>query len=131
MRSCIGNRLLSSGEKDEAELVAHTESDSDLMDMLARAATDIGLEWNPPPCLERSRLDDWFLRAARSFQQSSAPLPSQKCMRRFSSCGRHLSHPKASATHTTLDSGAFKGYVEIPQVESAIAVHLCPQGAAT
>lgn len=75
MRSCIGNRLLSSGEKDEAELVAHTESDSDMTAMLARAAAGIGLEWNPPPCLECSRLDDWFLGAARGLQQSSAPLP--------------------------------------------------------
>ncbi|KTG39033.1 hypothetical protein cypCar_00039582 [Cyprinus carpio] len=34
------------------------ESDAELTAMLSRAAESIGLEWNPPPCPERSRLDD-------------------------------------------------------------------------
>ncbi|MGL5830113.1 MAG: hypothetical protein ACRC0L_11165, partial [Angustibacter sp.] len=32
---------------------------------------------------------------------------------------------------TTLDGGAARGYEEVPQVERAVAVHLCPQNAAT
>ncbi len=38
--------------------------------------------------------------------------------------------PSASSVLTTIDSGAAQGYVEIPQVERAIAMQLCPQGAA-
>lgn len=41
------------------------------------------------------------------------------------------SHFAASSTFTTLDSGAAKGYVDIPLGEYAIVVHLCPQSAAT
>lgn len=40
------------------------------------------------------------------------------------------SHFAASSTLTTPDGEAAKGYTEIPQVESAIAVYLCPQSAA-
>ncbi|CAM4735062.1 unnamed protein product [Leuciscus chuanchicus] len=76
--------LLTSGEDDEAELppsgvVAHTKSDSELTAILARAATGIRLEWNPPPCHVPPQY-----------------LFFQKCTRRFRSCGRHLLLPKAA-----------------------------------
>ncbi len=38
--------------------------------------------------------------------------------------------PSASSVLTTLDGGAAQGYVEIPPVECAIAMQLCPQCAA-
>ncbi len=38
--------------------------------------------------------------------------------------------PSTSSVLTTLDGGAAQGYVEIPPVERAIAMQLCPQGAA-
>lgn len=41
--------------------VAHPEFDAELTAMLARAAASIELEWIPPPCSERSQLDDWYL----------------------------------------------------------------------
>ncbi len=37
----------------------------------------------------------------------------------------------ASSVLTTLDSGVARGYAGIPQVERAVAVHLCPRNAAT
>ncbi len=37
----------------------------------------------------------------------------------------------ASSVLTTLDGGVARGYVGIPQVERAVAVHLCPRNAAT
>ncbi len=59
---------------------------------------------------------------------------SRKCMRRWLGLGRHLfsarSRPSASSVLTTLDGGAAQGYVEVPPVERAIAMQLCPQGAA-
>ena len=63
--------LGSSGDEDSVGLPpsgvpAFSETDPELTAMLARAATSIGLVWKPPPCPERSRLDDWFLGAARA-----------------------------------------------------------------
>lgn len=55
--------------------VTLSESDPALMAMLSRAAESVRLEWNPPPCPEPSRLDDWFLRVARAGSQRPAPLP--------------------------------------------------------
>ncbi len=37
------------------------------------------------------------------------------------------SRSSASSIITTLDGGAARGYVGIPQVERVITVHLCPQ----
>ncbi len=62
-------------------------------------------------------------------------LSSWKCTRSWWSCGRPLftarSGSSASFILATLDGGAARGYVDIPQVESAVAVHLCLQNAAT
>lgn len=49
---------------------------------------NIGLTWNPPPCLELSWLDDWFLGF------SAQCLSSQKYTRGSHSHGRHLSLPE-------------------------------------
>ncbi len=62
-------------------------------------------------------------------------LSSRKCTRSWWSCGRPLftarSGSSASSILATLDGGAARGYVDIPQVESAVAVHLCLQNATT
>ncbi len=41
------------------------------------------------------------------------------------------SRSSASSVLTTLDGGVARGYAGIPQVERAVAVHLCPQNATT
>ncbi len=41
------------------------------------------------------------------------------------------SRSSASSVLTTLDGGVARGYAGIPQVERAVAVHLCPRNAAT
>ncbi len=43
--------------------------------MLSRAANRVGLVWNPPPCPDPSRLDDWFLGVARAGSQPPTPVP--------------------------------------------------------
>lgn len=53
---------LESGDEDSAALplsgrVELLEPDPELMAML---------EWNPPPCPETSRLDDWYLGVVRA-----------------------------------------------------------------
>ncbi len=104
--------------------------------MLARAAVSIGLEVNRPPSPEPSRLDDWFLGAGCGSQPRPAPVPffpevheelTSSWMAPFTARSRS----SASSVLTTLDGGVARGYAGIPQVERAVAVHLCPRNAAT
>ncbi len=90
---------------------------------------------NRPPSPEPLRLDDWFLGAGRSSQPRSTPVPffpevheelTKSWMAPFTARSR-----SSASSILTLDSGVARGYAGIPQVERAIAVHLCPRNAAT
>jgi hypothetical protein len=130
-----------SGDDDPAALppsgtVVLSEPDPDMTLMLARAAEKVGLVWNPPPCPEPSRLDDWFLGAARVGFQRPAPVPffpevHEEVTRSWTAplAARHRSTPSSSLT--TLDGGAVKGYEGIPPVERSVAMQLCPKTAST
>ncbi len=130
---------LGSGEDDSAALppsgrVALPESDPELTAMLSRAAESIGLHYRRPPSPERSRLDNWFLRAQAERRQPP-PVPffpevHEEVTRSWKAPFSARSRPSASSVLTTLDGGAAQGYVEVPPVERAIAMQLCPQGAA-
>ncbi len=103
--------------------------------MLAQAAVSIGLEVNRPPSPEPSRLDDWFRGAGRSSQPRSTLVPffpevHEELTKSWMAPFTARSRSSASSILTTLD-GEARGYVGIPQVDRAIAVHLCPQNAAT
>ncbi len=117
-------------------VVTTAAPDPELTAMLARAAVSIGLEVNRPPSPEPSRLDDWFLGAGRGSQPRPAPVPffpevheelTSSWMAPFTARSRS----SASSVLTTLDGGVARGYAGIPQVERAVAVHLCPRNAAT
>ncbi len=117
-------------------VVATAAPDPELTAMLARAAVSIGLEVNRPPSPEPSRLNDWFLGAGRGSQPCPAPVPffpevheelTSSWMAPFTARSRS----SASSVLTTLDGGVARGYAGIPQVERAVAVHLCPRNAAT
>ncbi len=110
------------------------ESDPELTAMLSRAAESIGLHWRPPPSPERSRLDGWFL-GAQAERRQPPPVPffpevHEEVTRSWRAPFSARNRPSASSVLTTLDGGAAQGYVEIPPVERAIAMQLCPQGAA-
>ncbi len=117
-------------------VVATAAPDPELTAMLARAAVSIGLEVNRPPSPEPSRLNDWFLGAGRGSQPRPAPVPffpevheelTSSWMAPFTARSRS----SASSVLTTLDGGVARGCTGIPQVERAVAVHLCPRNAAT
>ncbi len=117
-------------------VVATAAPDPELTAMLARAAVSIGLEVNRPPSPEPSRLDDWFLGAGRGSQPRPAPVPffpevHEELTRSWMAPFTARSPSSASSILTTLDGGVARGYAGIPQVERAIAVHLCPRNAAT
>ncbi len=117
-------------------VVATAAPDPELTAMLARAAVSIGLEVNRPPSPEPSRLDDWFLGAGRGSQPRSTPVPffpevHEELTKSWMAPFTARSRSSASSILTTLDGGVARGYAGIPQVERAIAVHLCPRNAAT
>ncbi len=130
---------LGSGEDDLAALppsgrVALPESDPELTAMLSRAAESIGLHYRRPPSPERSRLDDWFL-GAQAERRQPPPVPffpevHEEVTRSWKAPFSARNRPSASSVLTTLDGGAAQGYVGVPPVERAIAMQLCPQGAA-
>ncbi len=130
---------LGSGEDDSAALppsgrVALPESDPELTAMLSRATESIGLHYRRPPSPERSRLDDWFL-GAQAERRQPPPVPffpevHEEVTRSWKAPFSARNRPSASSVLTTLDGGAAQGYVEVPPVERAIAMQLCPQGAA-
>ncbi len=130
---------LGSGEDDSPALppsgrVALPESDPELTAMLSRAAETIGLHYRRPPSPERSRLDDWFL-GAQAERRQPPPVPffpevHEEVTRSWKAPFSARNRPSASSVLTTLDGGAAQGYVEVPPVERAIAMQLCPQGAA-
>ncbi len=101
--------------------------------MLSRAAESIGLHYGPPPSPERSRLDDWFL-GVQAERRQPPPVPffpevHEEVTKSWRAPFSARNRPSASSVLTTLDGGAAQVYVEIPPVERAIAMQLCPQGA--
>ncbi|KAI2647734.1 Transcription intermediary factor 1-beta [Labeo rohita] len=114
---------------------ALSEIDTKLAAMLLRVAKSIELEVPKAPSPERSRLDDWFLGAKGDFPPRPAPVPffpevHEELTKTWGAPFMACSH-QGSSLLTTLDGGAARGYVDVPQVERAVAVHLCPQNAAT
>ncbi len=128
---------LGSGDDDSAALppsgrVVLPESDPELTAMLSRAAESVGLQWRPPPSPERSRLDDWFL-GAQADRRQPPPVPffpevHEVAKRHLFLPGTGLVPPPSSPPSTV---GRPKGMWRSPQVERAIAMQLCPQGATT
>ncbi len=138
-----GDGFTSSEDEGEVGLppsgvVATAAPDPELTAMLARAAVSFGLEVNRPPSPEPSRLDDWTLGAGRGAAHNRAlplcpffPEVHEELMKSWMAPFTAGSCSSASSILTTLDGEAARGYAGIPQVERAIAVHLCPRNAAT
>ncbi len=110
--------------------------DPELTAMLARAAVSIRLEVNILPSPEPSRLDDWFLRAMRGSQPRSALVPffpevHEELTKSWMAPFTARSRSSVSSVLTTLDGGAARGSMGIPQVERTVAVHLRPRNATT
>ncbi|KAL0194501.1 hypothetical protein M9458_008073, partial [Cirrhinus mrigala] len=139
---CSGLLLRKRQEADVmAELTApagesQSVADAEMATALKRAAKEIGVVWVPPPSPEPSRLDDWFLGSGRDSRPRSSPVPffpevheelTKSWKAPLSARSRHVISPSL----TTLDGGPARGYTEVPRVKRAIAMHLCPQNAAS
>ncbi len=116
-------------------VVATAAPDPELTAMLARAAVSIGLEVNRPPVPSPR---GWTIGFSERGVAHNRALPRCLSSRRCITSWRSLGWPpftarspsSASSVLTTLDSGVARGYAGIPQLERAIAVHLCPRNAA-
>ncbi|KAL0157267.1 hypothetical protein M9458_048513, partial [Cirrhinus mrigala] len=139
---CSGLLLRKRQEADVmAEITApagesQSVADAEMAPALKRAANEIGVVWVPPPSPEPSRLDDWFLGSGRDSRPRSSPVPffpevheelTKSWKAPLSARSQHVISPSL----TTLDGSPARGYTEVPQVERAIAMHLCPQNAAS
>ncbi|KAL0163759.1 hypothetical protein M9458_039512, partial [Cirrhinus mrigala] len=124
-----------SAEQRPPAVAVPSEADAELLAMLLRAAEGIGLEVPKVPPPDPSRLDDWFLGTRSAAPLRSPPVPffpevHDELVRAWRAPYSARSRPTSSAL-ATLDGGAARGYEGVPQVERAVAVHLCPQDAAT
>lgn len=82
--------------------------------ILAWAAIGIGLEWNPPPCPECLQLDDWYLSQLCPAQVSFFPEMHDNSWKvPFTAQSQFVGS-------STLNSGAVKENLEVPQIEPAI-----------
>ncbi|KAL0165097.1 hypothetical protein M9458_040850, partial [Cirrhinus mrigala] len=114
---------------------APSEADAELSAMLLRAAKEIGLEVPKTPPADPSRLDDWFLGRAPVTPPRSPPVPffpevHEELVKTWRAPYLSRLRPGSSPL-ATLDGGAARGYVAVPQVERTVAVHLCLRGAVT
>ncbi|XP_067310531.1 atherin-like [Pseudorasbora parva] len=93
--------------------------------MLARAAAALGLEWNPPPRPERSRLDDWFLGAPRQDSRPAVP-PIPFFMRRLRTRGG----PSCRLASAGLFGGAVESFAQqfsAAQKQTGAIKHILPR----
>ncbi len=130
---------LGSGEDDSAALppsgrVALPESDPELTAMLPGPlrASGCTIGVRRLPSARGWMIGSWGRRP--NVGNRPRFRSSRKCMRRWTRSWKApfsaRNRPSASSVLTTLDGGAAQGYVEVPPVERAIAMQLCPQGAA-
>ncbi|KAI2652411.1 Proline--tRNA ligase [Labeo rohita] len=100
--------LEASAELASAEAVCRSAADAEMVAVLERAAKEIRLEPRSTPVLFLPEVHEELTKSWR------AP---------FSARMQYTN----SSSLTTLDGAPARGYMEVSQVERAIAVHLCPQ----
>lgn len=115
-------------EDSPSGVVAQSESDEELAAMLAWAAANIRLEWNPPPSPEHLQPDDSYLGSEQDSQPRLAPVPffsevHEELMKSWRAPFTDRPCFPSSFTLTSLNSGMVRGYPDVPQMEHAILVH--------
>ena len=143
-----------SGDKDSCSLLASDSEDwavsedpappaqkpsvrasieTELMRILALAATSLGLEWSAPEPPSRTRLDGSFLPGERSSPESKpAPfLPElhEGVAKAWNAPYSARTRSSVSPAFSSLDNAKDRGYLSLPPVEQTIATHLCPPSA--
>ncbi|KAI2655706.1 Transposon Ty3-G Gag-Pol polyprotein [Labeo rohita] len=127
--------VASEGEPSEADVTAEltapaggsqSVADAEMAAALKRAAKEIGVVWVPRPALS---LQGWM--TATFLPVPFFPEVHEELTKSWKAPLSARSRHAISPSLTTLDGGPARGYTEVPQVERAIAMHLCPQNAAS
>ncbi|XP_073766548.1 uncharacterized protein [Danio rerio] len=110
-----------------------SDPEVDMLAVLSRAASAVGLEMVYPPAPRPDRLDGCYVEDQKA--KPSKPLvpffPEVHCRLTQSWRAPFSARAASASALTALDGGAARGYEAIPSVARAIAVNLCPRGAST
>ncbi|ROL46138.1 hypothetical protein DPX16_23804 [Anabarilius grahami] len=122
----------STEERSEAE--GQVAFQDDLVRILTKAVSDLGLEWDSPDEPTKNKLDSWFLhsgcRAAAPRKRAPFfPDLHDEAARTWAAPHSARAHASGSEIFTKVDGAEARGYTCIPPVEESIAAHLCPSSA--
>lgn len=123
----VGSADPALSQSGASSAATRTNSDGEKLRILAAAISDLGLEWASPKEPPRSQLDDFCQGTSRTPVTSQCPSSLRStmnsCRVSYSAC--------ASATLSSVDGAAEKGYEKLPPLEEAVAAHLCPPTASS
>ncbi len=109
---------------------ARPRTDAELVRVLTKAVSELGLEWSPPEEPSHSRLDEWFLPGCQQAPRQCSPpfFPEVHDELTKSWRGPYSSHIRSSASSalTSVDGAEEKGYEHLPPLDESVAAHLCP-----
>ncbi|XDV14306.1 hypothetical protein PO909_014578 [Leuciscus waleckii] len=107
--------------------------DAELLRLLTKTVEDLGLEWTAPQEPAPNRLDGCFLPGRRS---SPVLKPAPFLPELHDMLSRSWGAPysarlwfSVSSALSAVDDAKERGYLSIPPVEEAVAIHLCPPSA--
>lgn len=116
----------SSEERSEAKGQAAFQDE--LISILTKAVSDLGLEWDSPNEPTKSKLDSWFLHSCRRAATPRKRAPFFPDL--HNEAAKAWAAPQlAHEIFTKVDGAEARGYTRIPPVEESITAHLCPSSA--
>lgn len=120
--------------EERSEVEGHAAFQDELVRILTKAVSGLGLEWESPDEPAKSKLDSWFLYSGRraAAPRKRAPfLPDlhDEVAKAWAAPQSARAHAGGSEIFTKVDGAEARGYTRIPPVEESIAAHLCPSSA--
>ncbi len=110
--------------------IARPRMDKELVHVMTKIVSELGLEWSPPEEPSRSRLDEWFFPGHHQApcQRSSPFFPEvhDKLTKSWRTPYSSRIRPSASSALTSIDGAEEKGYEHLPPLDVSVTTHLCP-----
>lgn len=103
---------------------------AELIPILTKAVSELGLYWASPEEPARSRLDEWFLlgrqQAPRQRTAPFFPEVHEELVKSWRTSYSVRLRFSSLSVLSTIDGAGEKGYERLPPLEEAVAAHLCP-----
>ncbi|KAL0194969.1 hypothetical protein M9458_008541, partial [Cirrhinus mrigala] len=117
-----------------SEVEGHAAFQDELVRILTRAVSDLGLEWEKADEPARSKLYSWFLDSGHraATPRKRAPfLPDlhDEVAKAWAAPQSAQTHAGGSEIFTEVNGAEARGYMRVPPAEESIAAHLCPSSA--